>query len=105
MRPWPGNVRELRGAVSHAAKEVLAADRDLVRVEDLGASAGESVTTEVETAAERPKPLAGDLDKATIIAALADAKGKVSTAARILGLHRTQLYRLMDKHGLARDDT
>jgi len=28
----------------------------------------------------------------------------ISVAARALGLHRTQLYRLMDKLGIARDD-
>jgi transcriptional regulator of acetoin/glycerol metabolism len=33
-------------------------------------------------------------------AALAAAGGNVSAAARSLGLHRTQLYRMLEKHGL-----
>ena len=39
-----------------------------------------------------------------MVAALARANNVVSVAARALGLHRTQLYRLMDKHGIARAD-
>jgi len=36
-------------------------------------------------------------------AAIAAANGVLSVAARNLGLHRTQLYRLMDKLGIARE--
>src|SRR5205085_1193459 len=75
--------------------------RDIVRVDDLDASAGLSAHQLVaETAVERPKretPPA-DLGKAEIEAALARAKGVIHIAARILGIHRTQLYQLMDRH-------
>jgi DNA-binding NtrC family response regulator len=40
-------------------------------------------------------------DRATVEAALAAHGGNVSAAARALGLHRTQLYRLMRRWGLA----
>ena len=50
-------------------------------------------------------PAAGTpaLERAQVIDALANAGGVISVAARSLGLHRTQLYRLMDKLGIARD--
>jgi DNA-binding NtrC family response regulator len=47
---------------------------------------------------------AGEVDKDTVVAALARASNVVSVAARALGLHRTQLYRLMEKYGIARGD-
>jgi transcriptional regulator with GAF, ATPase, and Fis domain len=43
-------------------------------------------------------------DKDTVAAALARANYVVRVAARVLGLHRTQLYRLMEKFGIARTD-
>ncbi len=104
LRPWPGNIRELRGAVQRAASIALGGGRDVVRLEDLDPGAGKSVTLTGETAVDRPI-LPAELDKDTLIKALARANGAVSVAARALGVHRTQLYRLMAKHGIARDDT
>ncbi|HUJ63299.1 MAG TPA: sigma 54-interacting transcriptional regulator [Kofleriaceae bacterium] len=107
IRPWPGNVRELRAAVDRAAGAARAAGRDVVRPEDLPEHAGLPVgdapaAASPDSAPVRAAPAA--LDKAAIVAALDAAGGVVSVAARALGLHRTQLYRLMDKHGIARDE-
>ena len=108
VRPWPGNVRELLGAVRLAASTARAAGRDLVRAEDLppdaglpitGAGAAAGAATAVTAATVPP----ASVDKAALADALARANGVVSVAARALGLHRTQLYRLMDKYGLARE--
>ena len=104
VRPWPGNVRELCSAVRRAAGEALAAGRDVVRLEDLPAAAGLPLEAPGEPASDRTRAAAGELDRDTIAAALARANYVVSVAARALGLHRTQLYRLMDKHGIARAD-
>lgn len=98
VRPWPGNVRELITAVRQAASEALAGERDIVRRDDLPEHAGTPTEAAVEANA---KPI--DIDKETVVAALAKANGVVSAAARVLGVHRTQLYRLMDKFGIARD--
>ncbi|MGN6110400.1 MAG: sigma 54-interacting transcriptional regulator [Kofleriaceae bacterium] len=105
VRPWPGNVRELQAAVRQAAIDARAAGRDLVRVEDLAATAGLPVAAP-EPASEPPRAATapGELDRDEVIAALARANGVVSVAARALGLHRTQLYRLMERHGIARGD-
>lgn len=40
LRPWPGQLRELGSAVRQAASEAIAAGRDVVRLEDLSATAG-----------------------------------------------------------------
>ncbi len=105
IRPWPGNVRELRAAVRQAASTALAGGRDTVRIEDLAATAGMPVGTAAPTAVERKQP-AVDTSKEAVVAALERANNVVSAAARSLGLHRTQLYRLMEKYGLvARDDS
>ena len=103
LRPWPGNIRELRAAVRRAAAIAIAEQREQVRPDDLDPIAGKAVTLTGETAVDRPLPLA-ELDKDAVIQALARANGVVSVASRILGVHRTQLYRLMAKHGIARDD-
>jgi transcriptional regulator with GAF, ATPase, and Fis domain len=101
VRPWPGNVRELRSAVRQAAGDALAAGRDSVRLDDLAATAGMPM---LAGEPERPRPSAGEIDRDAVVAALARAGGVVSVAARALGLHRTQLYRVMEKHGISRGD-
>ena len=62
----------------------------------LPAAAQQKVTLNVVTA--------GEVDKDTVVAALARANQVISVAARALGLHRTQLYRLMEKYGIARSE-
>jgi transcriptional regulator of acetoin/glycerol metabolism len=42
----------------------------------------------------------GALERDTIAAALAKAKGNISLAARMLGLSRAALYRKLGKHGI-----
>jgi transcriptional regulator of acetoin/glycerol metabolism len=39
-------------------------------------------------------------ERAAVSAALAQAEGNISQAARLLGLSRAALYRKLDKHGL-----
>jgi DNA-binding NtrC family response regulator len=100
LRAWPGNVRELLGALQLAKVAARAAGRDIVRPEDLPSDAGTNIGA---GDVEEPTPGRDAIQAAAIVEALARANGVVSVAARALGLHRTQLYRLMDKHGIARD--
>ena len=90
-------MRELLGALQLAKHAARAAGRDIVRPDDLPGDAGMPVD---EATPAEP----ATLDKDAIAAALDRAGGVVSVAARALGLHRTQLYRLMDKHGLGRGE-
>jgi transcriptional regulator of acetoin/glycerol metabolism len=114
VRPWPGNVRELRHAVHEAAGAASAAGRDLVRPEDLPARAGLPVrgerepgnTTSSRSAPAGPQPAPSQTQEITreqVTKALTAAGGNVSAAARGLGLHRTQLYRLLERFGIGRD--
>ena len=106
VRAWPGNVRELRAAVGQAAREALAGGRDVVRVTDLPPHAGMVAGTPAEPHATEIEPApttTPTLDKASVQAAIASADGVLSVAARTLGLHRTQLYRLMEKLGISRE--
>jgi len=111
-RPWPGNVRELRHAVHEAAGAAQAAGRDVVRPEDLPARAGLPVrerapgmTTQSRSSAP-PQPAPApptEITREQVTKALAAAGGNVSAAARALGLHRTQLYRMMERFGIGKD--
>ncbi|WP_198112359.1 response regulator [Inhella proteolytica] len=49
--------------------------------------------------AEPPRSLAVQ-ERAAVLAAMAEAQGNLSAAARLLGLSRAALYRRLDKHGL-----
>lgn len=53
----------------------------------------------VSTTAVSPQTLAAQ-ERAAVMAALAEAQGNLSAAARTLGLSRAALYRRLEKHGL-----
>jgi DNA-binding NtrC family response regulator len=109
-RPWPGNVRELQRAVREAAEAAVAAGRDVVRPEDLALVAGVTfsdepsgpITATGSGMSVRPRVSPAEVDRAAVEAALEASAGNVSAAARSLGLHRTQLYRLLQRFGMAR---
>jgi transcriptional regulator of acetoin/glycerol metabolism len=100
LRPWPGNVREVLTEARAAAQRCLAEEHPRVELRHLSPSAG------LPFARPRQAPPApGALDREALEAALRDAQGNISAAARALGLHRTQLRRLLERHGIARPDT
>jgi transcriptional regulator with PAS, ATPase and Fis domain len=101
-RAWPGNVRELRSAVRYAAINAQISGRRVVRVEDLAPTAGLPIGDAPALPRKVPCVVPTSLDRGTIVTALAAANHVVSVAARNLGLHRTQLYRLLDRHGIPR---
>ncbi len=92
---WPGNVRALRHACERA---VILGSELQYRYTDFGLAAG--------SAAPAPKPAAPDgfqlgaLERDTITAALAQAQGNISQAAKMLGVSRAALYRKLGKHGI-----
>ena len=100
-RAWPGNVRELIHEVRGAAEAARAAGGAEVRVEHLAPEAGQPLRGDAASSPARART--GDATRDDIVAAIATAGGNLSAAARALGLHRTQLYRLMDRHGIARN--
>ncbi|HWM85187.1 MAG TPA: sigma 54-interacting transcriptional regulator [Kofleriaceae bacterium] len=92
--PWPGNVRELLNRVRRAA--VMAEGR-LITPEDLHlVGEGDTVgALNLEDARE-------EAERLTVHEALRRTGGNASRAARLVGVSRATLYRLLDKHKLVR---
>jgi transcriptional regulator of acetoin/glycerol metabolism len=93
IRAWPGNVRELGGELATAVGVAKAAGAATLEALHLAEHAGQPLSG----AADAPP---GDEEVARIVRALAAHGGKVATTARALGMHRNQLRRLIDRHGL-----
>jgi transcriptional regulator with PAS, ATPase and Fis domain len=109
-RPWPGNIRELlseaRSAVQAAVAETAPRleARHLSRLAGLEMAApspaGPAASTRPRVPAEPKPPPAREPDRATIEDALRRSHGNVAAAARLLSVHRTQLYRWLDRRGI-----
>lgn len=85
--PWPGNVRELRSAIEFAVisckgKDILPADLP-----------PEIVAVPVVAGPSAWIPLSGQDEKSKLLAALSDAKGNRTEAAKRLGVSRATFYR------------
>jgi len=90
---WPGNVRQLKNALERA--KVLA-NGNLIRLCDL--------PTEVAVGpARQPLEASGDdietRQREHVLKVLAREQGNKSRAARVLGVDRRSLYRLLDRYG------
>ncbi len=102
---WPGNVRALRHACERAV--ILGAQADY-RLEDFGLAAGGAPSAGSAVSAAVPATLVqmreeatlSSLEREAIAAALEQAQGNISHAARMLGVSRAALYRKLDKHGI-----
>jgi len=112
LRPWPGNVRELLACLGDAAASA-GHDDGLVRPQHLADDAGCAFGG---PQAHGPAPGAPDRPGAAparrvlrdgaawserVDAALREHGGNVAAAARVLGIHRTQLRRMMKRFGIA----
>jgi transcriptional regulator with PAS, ATPase and Fis domain len=115
MRHWTGNVRELQNVIEHAV--VLLEPGADIRPDDLPHMGnGRAPVGDVVQASPvsfdslsdgsyhgvREKVLT-DFEMSYLSWLIERARGNMSKAARIAGVDRTTLYRLMEKHGLHRD--
>ena len=102
---WPGNVRELRNIVTRA-RALAAPDVGfdempiLFRPGALAAAAGEATVTADRPFHEAKADVIEKFERAYLADALARANGNLSQAARIAGLERKYLYRVLDRHGM-----
>ncbi|MFT7304745.1 MAG: two-component system NtrC family response regulator [Candidatus Azotimanducaceae bacterium] len=90
---WPGNVREMISKVKNA---VIMADTKFVSAADLGlAETGQLALNlkHVREAAERT----------AILKALAISNGKITAAAKLLGVTRPTLYDLLKRYSISND--
>ena len=99
-RAWPGNVRELLHEVRRAAHRALQEDPGgLVEPHHLSGEAGLVIVgTATPDGASKPARIPSDEE---IERALQENKGNVRGTARALGMHRNQLRRWIDRHGVS----
>mgnify|MGYP000700463624 CR=1 FL=1 len=107
LRHWPGNVRELLSELRAAAQNALGETAPRLEVHHLDPRAGQPIQKAPEPALSCAMLLHPPLaklplipDRARVEEVLRQAGGNISAAARALGLHRTQLRRLMEKYGI-----
>lgn len=96
---WPGNVRELRNAL-HVAW-VLGEHEGELRFEHLPSDIQQALHD--NALAMKPAQKSCTMEGAehgALTAAIEKARGNLSQAARTLGVARSTLYRMMERHGL-----
>ncbi len=92
--PWPGNVRELENRVKRA---VVMAETTLIDAPDLELEA-DTDPADLDLRAARHRA-----ERDVIVQAIARSQGRLSAAAKMLGISRPTLYGLIDAHGLEVD--
>lgn len=91
LAAWPGNVRQLNNEVARLA----------VRARHEGLSTISLGLLERDSAASAATPTAaGDGERERLIRALQQCRGNVAETARELGLQRTKLYDLLNRHNI-----
>lgn len=113
-RPWHGNVRELQNVIEHVA--VLVEPDQEIRPEDipfyddpaanaLGAERAIALAIPDEPYHSAKDRIVAEFEKDYLARLVARAAGNMSKAARLAGVDRTTLYRLMDKHQVLRSES
>ena len=93
---WPGNVRELENALTRAA---VLARGPFIAPEHLSLAAA-SLTHASATAGTTPDDTLDALERAHVQRVLERTGGNKRQAARLLGISRPRLDRIIEKHGL-----
>lgn len=97
---WPGNVRELRNAVERGA--ALATD-GVVRLKDLPPVLQSAAAVLDESSADAPTSrgaVVGQADRDYLVSLLEETHGNVAGAARLAGLSRQGMHKLLKRHEL-----
>lgn len=105
---WPGNVRELQNLMEHLA--VLADPGSAIQADDLPARDNMAAASNgtrnwpahLMSKAYHPakEAVLANFEKEYLSALVARAERNMSKAARLAGIDRTTLYRLLDKHSI-----
>ena len=100
--PFPGNVRQLEHAIQHAV--VLAGDADIIEIQHLPRDIAHAGDVVLAGASPLPRPLGAALkefEREYLLRALAEADGKRTLAAEILGISRKNLWEKLRMHGFS----
>jgi DNA-binding NtrC family response regulator len=97
---WPGNVRELQNAIEYA---VVLARQDSIGVKELPAEI--QLPTVLQQAERGVPPRTGvqsldDVERNTILQALAECHGNKKKAAELLGIQRPTLYNKLRRYAI-----
>ncbi len=95
---WPGNVRELRNILERAANMSVGNYIDIQHLPDFISEKlnNDVVKTDVHTL----KYKMAEAEVRAIVEALKYCNGNRTEAARLLGIHRTALYKKLDSYGI-----
>lgn len=95
---WPGNVRELRNVLERAANIAFG---NYVTVQHLPEHISKRLIMEEEASDNRQlKDKIAEAEISAIIEAIKSANGSRTEAAKILGIHRTALYKKLAGYGI-----
>jgi DNA-binding NtrC family response regulator len=109
-RPWRGNVRELQNVIEHLA--VIAEPGAPVSPEEIPMADAAEIIAETgglplnimnDTFHVAKDNLVAQFEREYLARLTSRANGNMSKAARLAGVDRTTLYRLMEKHGFRRE--
>jgi sigma-54 dependent transcriptional regulator, acetoin dehydrogenase operon transcriptional activator AcoR len=103
---WPGNVRELRSVVENM---ILLGNPDRLEIDDVPMEVREQVSRPIvalspEQQSSSVSPNLKLSERVAIEAAVAEARGNLTNAAKRLGIARSTLYRKLDEYGIARPE-
>jgi PAS domain S-box-containing protein len=95
---WPGNGRELHNILEQA---VATTESEIIDEDDLPIYlTGRTVAVSATTGDRLLKDILAQAEKDALRQTLAQTRNNKTKAARLLGLHRTLLYKKLKKHGL-----
>lgn len=94
---WPGNVRELENTLERA---VLLNRTDTIGLADLSERLNRAAKVSVVQEEQPETPTLQSIEKAYIHFIMAQADGKKSKAAKILGIDTSTLYRKLERYDL-----
>jgi DNA-binding NtrC family response regulator len=96
---WPGNVRELQNAIEYA---VVLARNDVIGIKELPAEIQLPPALQTTPAPARRSGVASlnDMERETILQALAQTHGNKKRAAELLGIQRPTLYNKIKRYAI-----
>lgn len=93
---WPGNVRELKNVINNSCHML---ESDMIAPEDLPFYITKNVTVKAKgSASKKLEVMLGECEKEMISNELKSCEFNCSLAAKKLGIHRSTLYKKMEKY-------